>query len=266
MQEMAYPNYENPPVIEVVCGIHFKPIGNLLAPHLGLLWEKFKGDYPGCQEVAPLAPVIEQFGVERSTNFEIQELPPLPRIWFIHKNDNGIIQVQRDRFLYNWRKVRATDEYPRYPKVIEMFKGQLLNLKSFLSENKFGDLEPLQYEMTYINHIPEGDGWNNLSEIGKILPDYAFRGGIKRFLPSPEMINWRTSFLLPEMVGRMHITIRNAKRKNDGKPIILVDLTVRGIGGDGMESWFDLARKWIVFGFTDLTGDVVQKTIWRRKN
>ncbi len=49
------------------------------------------GDYPNCQEVAPLAPVIEQFEGEKQIKLDFQEVPPLPRIWFIHKNDNGII-------------------------------------------------------------------------------------------------------------------------------------------------------------------------------
>ena len=259
-----FPDYENPPVIEVVCGVHFKTINNLLAPHLGLLWEKFKSDYPFCQEVAPLAPVIEKFEGKKQIGIEFQEVPPLPRIWFIHKNDNGIIQVQRDRFIHNWRKVRPDDEYPRYPNVIKMFKSNLSQFESFLEENNIDKLVPLQYEMTYINHIWEGDGWSNLSEIDKVLPDYSFRQNSTRFLPEPERINWRTSFILPDKAGRMHVTIRNGKRRDDDKPMILLDLTVRGISNEGMEAWFDLAREWIVCGFDDLTGDEIQKTIWRR--
>ena len=48
--------------------------------------------------------------------------------------------------------------------------------------------------------------------------------------------------------------------------MILLDLTVRGIGKEGMEAWFDLAREWIVCGFADLTGDEIQKTIWGRRD
>ena len=70
----------------------------------------------------------------------------------------------------------------------------------------------------------------------------------KRFLPEPERLNWRTSFLLPDKAGRMHVTIRNGKKRDDGKPMIILDLTVRGIGKEGMEVWFDLAREWIVCG------------------
>ncbi|MHA2031977.1 MAG: TIGR04255 family protein [Candidatus Kariarchaeaceae archaeon] len=262
----VYPDFENPPVVEVVCGIQFKTINKLLVPHLGLLWEEFKPDYPECQEVAPLSPVFELFEGEQQRTFGFQEVPPLPRIWFIHKSDNGIIQVQRDKFLHNWRKVLPENEYPRYPFVIEMFKNRLAQFESFLSDNGFGKLEPNQYEMTYINHIWIEEVWNSLSEIGKVFPDFSFRINKKRFLPEPENINWRTSFLLPNKAGRMHVTIRNAKRRSDQKPMILMDLTVRGFSDNGMETWFDLAREWIVCGFADLTGKDIQAKVWRRLN
>ena len=263
------PNYENPPVIEVVCGILFKSIDTLLAPHLGLLWEKYKSEYPICREVAPLTSVIERFDETPQVNLQLADVPPLPRIWFVHKNNNGIIQVQRDRFLHNWKKVRPEDEYPRYPHVIKLFKDRLSRFESFLSEYDLGVIEPQQYEMTYINHIPQGDGWTTLNEIGKVFPDFSLRAIGHRFLPEPEGINWRTSFVLPEDTGRLHVTIRHGKLRGSGYPVLLLDLTVRGIGGDKtletMVAWFDIAREWIVRGFADLTGEEVQKSIWRRK-
>jgi len=127
----SLPDYERPPVIEVVCGILFKSIDTLLAPHFGLLWEKYKPEYPICREVPPLAPVIERFGEQPQIDLQLANVPPLPRTWFVHKNDNGIIQVQRDRFLHNWKKVRTEDEYPRYPQVIKLFKDRLAQFESF---------------------------------------------------------------------------------------------------------------------------------------
>ncbi len=47
------PDYELPPVLEVVCGVLFKPI-KLLVPHFGLLWEEFQSEYPTFQEAVPL--------------------------------------------------------------------------------------------------------------------------------------------------------------------------------------------------------------------
>ena len=263
------PDYESPPVIEVVCGVLFKTIDKLYAPHLGLLWEKYKKEYPVCRELPPLAPVIEHFKERSHVDLQFDDIPPLPRIWYVHEKDDGIIQVQRDRFLFNWKKVRSEDEYPRYPKVIKLFKDHLYQFESFVSENDLGNLEPLQYEMTYINHIPQGEGWTELNEIGKVFPDFSLRSGEKRFLPEPERINWRTSFVLPDNSGRLHAKIQLARLIDSGLPVLLLDLTARGIGKDrsfqGMTDWFDLAREWIVRGFTDLTGEDVQRRIWRRK-
>src|SRR5438552_8588615 len=80
------PDFDNPPVIEVVCGMQFKPLGSLLAPHLGLLWDRFTAEYPTCQEVAPLAAVIERLGdaTTPSLEFAVSDVPPLPRVWFVH--------------------------------------------------------------------------------------------------------------------------------------------------------------------------------------
>ncbi len=56
------PDFEKPPVIEVVCGLQFVPIRAFTVPYLGILWDKFKANYPNCREVAPLMPVVERFG------------------------------------------------------------------------------------------------------------------------------------------------------------------------------------------------------------
>lgn len=268
MTVLVLPEYENPPVTEVVCGILFKPIGTLLAPHLGLLWDKFRADYPHCREVAPLTPVIERFDESPAMDMEITDVPPLPRIWFTHVNNQGIIQVQRDRFLHNWRKVRPTDEYPRYHNVIQMFRDRWARFELFIREVELGTIEPLQYEITYVNHIPQGEGWTTNNDVGKVFPDFAWRPDQERFLRGIEGINWRTTFLLPQRAGRLHGTIRRGMRREDKYPLLLFELTARGIGDyktpEVMWAWFDLAHEWMVRAFTDLTGDEVQKKVWKR--
>ena len=262
------PDYDNPPVIEVVCGILFKDLEKLLAPYVGILWEKFRDDYPNVQEVSPLAPIAESFDGTKQTEYEYQISPSLPRIWFIHKEKKGIIQIQRDRFLYNWRKVSESDAYPRYPFVMQKFKDSLSFFTQFLEQNNIGNIQPKQYELSYINHIPFGEGFNDLSDINNVFPDFIWKNNRERFLPSPEGINWRTSFLLPDKQGRLHVVIRDAVRKSDGRPIFILELTVRGgadIPYNEMTKWFDMAREWIVRGFSDLTQEKFQKEIWRRK-
>lgn len=262
------PEYSLPPVTEVVCGTLFKALEGLQMPHIGLLWDRFRTEYPTCQEVAPLLPVIERFTDAPEPEMAgFSEVPP-PRIWFLHKEGNGVIQVQKDRFLHNWRQARPSDEYPRYATVKKLFESRLEVFGGFLTEFALGPLVPLQYEITYVNQIPLNSGWETLADLGNLFPDHNWRASPDRFLPIPEALNVRQSFALPNQFGRMHIAIRNGARREDSLPVLLFELTVRGFPGEpsseAMWNWFDLAREWIVKGFTDLTGESVQKTVWRR--
>src|SRR5688572_13207030 len=120
------PKYEKPPVIEVVTGIQFKGIKGLSGAHLGLLWEKFKLEYPQVKEVEPLAPSVESFDetpVREMALFE--NMFGLTRTWFETANGNALIQVQRDRLLHNWKKSKNTDTYPHYDHVIGSFRACL---------------------------------------------------------------------------------------------------------------------------------------------
>jgi uncharacterized protein (TIGR04255 family) len=268
------PKYDKPPVIEVVCGILFTSIEELLAPHFGLLWEQFKPGYAECREVPPLTPTIEHFGESpQEATLQFSNTPPLPRIWFIHA-DGSIIQVQRDRFLYNWRKIRPEDEYPHYPEVVEKFESYLSTFQSLLKDNALGEIELLQYEMTYVNHILQNTAWKSMSDIGHVFPDFSWQkqgpsGNKPRFLSEPEGINWRTSFVLADDMGRLHVHIQKGQLRQEGQPVLRLELTARGIGRekslDTMRDWFEFAHESIVWGFADLTDYQVQKNIWKRR-
>jgi uncharacterized protein (TIGR04255 family) len=265
-RNFPYPTFTNPPVVEVICGVTFKPLGGLLAPHLGLLWTQFRDSYPDCKQVDPLIPVIETFdGDEQRASLIADSY--FPRVWFFSKDENSILQIQRDRLLHNWRKVRPTDAYPRYANVSATFWKHLGEFQRFLADNGLGSVVPEQLEMTYLNHIPHGQGWTNLSELGRIFPDFAWRDG-NRFLPVGERATWRTSFPMPDHSGRLHVLIQTAFRRNDRLPIVVVDITARGLPKDlsenGLRSWYDLAHEWIVKSFADLTSENAH-ALWSRK-
>lgn len=263
------PSYETPPVIEVVCGMQFKPL-EMLQVHLGLLWQQFAADYPGCAEMPPLPTLIEHFEDEPRVNVGLSEIPPIARTWFLHKDQTGIVQFQPSRFLHNWKKVQPTDEYPRYSTVITMFRERLATFEQFVTDHELGRIEPFQYEMTYVNHIHQGEGWDSLADLHKVCPDFCFTHKESRFLPTFDSFNWRTSFVLPEKTGRLHVTVSSTSRKPENKPILALELTVRGFPKDGsrdaMWAWFDQGHEWIVRGFADLTGEEIQQRQWRRQS
>ena len=261
------PDFETPPVREVVCSVTYKYLDGFLVAHLGQLWEKFRDEYPKCEEKEPLGAVFEKLdaGGETERNVRLLTVPPMPRVWFSNEDDTRLIQVQRDRFIHNWKKMRDDDDYPRYPKVMKMFRTAFEHFEEFLAEQELGVVESMQYELTYVNYIARHEGWENCSDIGTLFPDFAWRNE-SRFLPEPESNDWRLTFPLPGNAGRLHVRIQKAFRNTDQQEIMRMDLTARGIGenksGSAMYEWFDMAREWIVCGFVDLTGERPQREHW----
>lgn len=263
------PDYESPPVIEVVYGVQFDSLG-LQCPTIGLFWQAVRQEYPSFVENPPLAPVIERFDPDRrtETQIELTTRPPLPRLWFIDRTENWLIQLQDDRFLYNWKKVKDQDAYPRFEVVSRKFLEAWDQFLGFCQREGLALPTVNQLELTYINHINVGDVETYVMEASSIFPDMRWRES-HEFLPSPETLAWKTSFLFPDRQGRLHASMRHAIRRKDQKPVLLLELTARGMPAskerESLRGWFAMAREWIVRGFADLTDKQVQKERWGRK-
>jgi uncharacterized protein (TIGR04255 family) len=262
-------SYDQPPVTEVACSVLFNSIDEILTSHIGLLWGLFQPEYPFSDDVVPIAPRIELFGnpvIE--TEVELNNVPALPRVWFISSDETRIIQIQRDRLIHNWRKLGSDSEYPRYDSIIQAFQEHLSTFDTFLRQSELGQIEPVQYEIIYVNKIPQGEAWKTFEDIGKIFPDFAWRTDSQRFLSEPKTINWITTFELPDEIGRLYVVIRHTIDE-ENHPLLLFELTVRGIGShssfESMKSWFDIAHAWVVQAFADLTAEIIQTEIWKRK-
>lgn len=254
------PSYKKPPVNEVVCGLRFQTPGNLRLPHIGLLWNKFRTDYPRIEHAPPIVSAKGEFLIDPATGLPIQ------RVWFINESDDQLIQFQFDRFYFNWR--RRQSDYPRYPHVIKQFERILNIIESFFNELEIGDLNPIEYELSYINHILKGEGWNTIEDLPKIFSDFIWERKTGRFLPNPSGIAWKTEFHLPEKMGRLVITLNQATRIEDKVPLFVFELKANGfdepVDKKAFRKWFDVAHEWIVRGFTDITTPEIHQ-IWERE-
>ena len=261
--------FASPPLTEVVFGIQFKPVTLFTVAHFGQLWEPFKtSGYDISQDTSPLFPAIERFDSRGPAEPPTLPDPLLPRVWFVHRDGTGIVQVQRDRFLHNWKRTHPDHQYPRYHQLKRMFHAHYATFSRFVGEHDLGDINPVQYEMTYVNHIPEGEGWGGLEDIGSVFPDFRWNTRHKRFLPSPSGTNLQLSFDVPDRTARLHVTIRSGTRAYDQKHLMICELSARGMppsdSHEAMWTWFDTARHWIVKGFVDLTNERVQHDTWGR--
>ena len=252
--------YENPPIDEIVCGILFDSIKELQTGHFGILWQKFRPDFSIIEDHNLLSPVSAEDLNNRGTL-------PLPRVWFVHKDENELIQVQFNRFLHNWRKRRPDDKYLGYENVIENFEKYLSRFQEFLEEESLENLAAKQYELTYIDHILENEGWETLNNLEKVFPNFVSLKGQNMLSTDIREINWQMAFGLPNDFGQLQLSIRNARRVSDDRHLLRIEFSaLSNQPYKPMRGWFDLVHDVIFNLFSNLISDDIQKQFWGRKS
>lgn len=268
------PDFAAPPVTEVALSVQFDPLASLRTPQLGLLWKDFRDRFPKTEEHPPLPPVIEKFGVLGSPKVDVRfEMTlPVPRCWFLNAAGTELIQVQQDRFVHNWRKVGQGDEYPRYEHIRETFKTELDAFRQFLAREQLGELAPNQCEVTYVNHIISGKGWEKHGQVGEVVTVWTSRYS-DTFLSEPQDVRFLVRYVIPDSagnpLGRLLISVEPAYRTDDDKPILVLQLTARGRpdgeGIDGVFRFLNTGREWVVRGFASITSPRMHE-IWERRD
>ena len=79
--------------------------------------------------------------------------PPLRRTWMISENGCNLIQVQQDRFLFNWKRTLDQNVYPSYEKVIGDFETYFESFMKFLDDVNVSRPVLRQFDLTYVNFI-----------------------------------------------------------------------------------------------------------------
>jgi uncharacterized protein (TIGR04255 family) len=264
------PDFSDPPLAETVLSVHFDRLSALRTAHFGLYWDEIRTRFPKTEEQGELPPVVERFPEQPQPmvgiQFEALGAPPPPRFWFIDDKGTELIQVQRDRFIKNWRRTGEGDLYPRYERVRDGFDRDFSDFAEFVSRNQLGTIRVNQCEVTYVNHIVSGAGWETHADISKVFtvwkqPQSAYPG-------QAQDLTFRAKFPIADQsggfVGRLHVTLQPVTRLTDGSPMFLLELTARGQIGEGAD-FFDVGREWIVRSFAELTTPTMHK-VWGRRN
>jgi uncharacterized protein (TIGR04255 family) len=268
-KQRTLPEFQNPPVIETVLGVEFAPLQGWSIPHFGLLWNEFKEEYP-LFEVQPALPRSSNdlevgLGAQTTPNLQLAALLS-SRCWFFNEDRTSLVQVQSDRFLHNWIKSSAADEYPRYENIRPMFEREWDLFRNFLSTQKVPLPTSVRCEVTYVNHIERGENWHTFGDLTDLLK--VSLGGEKLdFLPLPDQVICNARYPMTDALGTLTITFEPAIRKTDQKEVLQLRLTAQG-GAESARSedivkWLDKGREWIVRGFTDFTTPRAHQ-LWKR--
>ena len=255
------PDFQNPPLNEVVLGVQFRPPRNYQQILAGEVWNLYRAEYPDVQEQRALAPSFETFGLPASSGqFKLISGASHDRFWFVSPKGDELIQFQQDRLLHNWRKVGdGANEYPRFERMVDRFQIELAKLEKFAATLSPQALQITQCEITYINQIDAksnapmivGDWLRSLSFQEPVRPDdlsLTFRQVISDDGGKPQ--------------GRLIVEAATAF-KEDGSPLITLNITVRGAPREpSIRSAIDFiskGRELIVMRFAQLTTDLAHK-------
>ncbi len=264
------PEFKKPPVTEVVLGVEFDPLLQFKSAHAGRYWGTVAARYPNTEQQPPLLSSIEKFG---NAFWEVQTVrlamfdPEAVRHWFISADNNFLVQLQRDRFISNWRKSSAETEYPRYDGALrQRFADEYTHFKSFLRDSRLGEPTVRQCEVTYVNDVPAGAGWNDFEDALHLTSSWQCKG-TDGFLGVPSNLSIAAAYDMPDELGRLHYSFQRLRRITDQMEVIQFSLTARGkpesSSIEHIMSWMDRGREWVVKGFADLTSDKAHK-LWGR--
>jgi uncharacterized protein (TIGR04255 family) len=252
------PQWETPPIDEVAISVQFNDIPGFKIVHYGELAERLqKVGLTRHEDQSPIPASFEVFGKRVvPAQFQFQAVNvPFPRVWYMTKDKHRLVQVQPDRFIYNWRKVEGEGKYPRFSDVLPEFWDRCQVFQTFLADKGLPQLSLNQCELSYFNNIDVQHNetyhqafarvfrlWSSLS----IAP---LTSGVR---PEQDAGNFNLSYIVRDKDGtplaRVHSSVQAAERGN--KPVIRFSLVFRGpwtksVGQDLME-FFGFGREAIV--------------------
>lgn len=264
------PEFAEPPVVEVALGVQFEPIPRLAEPWIARFWlEEVRERFPEWTEALALPPAVEWFGIpgQPRVMFRLGQGALANRAVFQDAAQTGLLQLQQDRFVRNWRKVGNGDAYPRYETIRQSFASEVAGLRQFLGRNGLGELIPNQCEVTYVNHVPVEDV-SKLGQIGTLLAPWSGQFS-DNWLVAPETVELASHHHIVVdgvPIGRLHIALQPGYRGSEA--VFVLTLTARGRpSGPADEdtlAFLDLGREQIVRGFTSVTSKEMHAKWGRR--
>jgi uncharacterized protein (TIGR04255 family) len=245
-------NFERPPINEVVFGIRLAPKA-FLSIHYGLLWEEFRGDFPLASDQAPI------FLPDQASS--VAERGLMPRGWFESVDGKRLLQLQPDRFHFNWRQRELAEKYPRFEVLLpEFLKVWDRFFRRCREVRPSPEIEIASLELTYLNHFDDRSGWKSPSDNSRVLSFFGLN------IPNATLTGsfCQLQYLVEPSIGDLKIGVKQGIRRSDSSPVLVLDLTVsKRFEGESLEKWFVTARDTINSAFVSITTPEAQK-LWGR--
>jgi uncharacterized protein (TIGR04255 family) len=265
MLDKPLPSYISPPVIETVLGVQFEPLENFTNAHLGAFWSFLdRSEWTDTSNAPALQSQFERFeetawarlGAQFTLSQDVSS-----RLRIKNADHNRMIQVQNGRLHFNWLG-KDGGTYPRYETLKEGFDWAYTAFTEFAKQEGLGEIQPNQWEITYVNHILKGTVWDTPDDWSRfflLLGEVSREGDLEH-----EGFTGQWRFVIPEKKGRLHVEWQQGAKEDAKQEMVRLTFTARGsVGNDEAEltvsSGLDLGHQTIVRSFQTFMSDEANK-------
>lgn len=255
----------HPPIDEVALAVQFAPqtVDFMQASHFR---DGLKNRFPTRQEHQARPPMSEDFTdpAERpQVQFEVLNVPSMPRFWFVSADESELVQLQHDVLIYNWRRRAVDAQYPGYTAVRASMKEMLGQLNEVLAadDERPSALTPNWCEVTYVNQIASQDGSIDRPPLSRLLRGVEMPRQ-DSLLPETDDAQIHLRWTIQgdkEPRGRLTVALSSATRLATHVPIWAMSLTTRILAADeGIDAALaalDDGHDWAYRAFIELTSE-----------
>lgn len=150
---------ERAPIVEAVCGVLFDKIETLDAIEIGSYREHLRDRFPRHKVVPAIASTV---------GFEVYDgLAPV-RVWLVDATETTIVQVQQDRFYFNWQ-IGKDGQYPRFTKaggVRERALAEYAAFRSWIKDRLGVEMRPRNVDVTKVDQF----AWQGIEDLAALMP------------------------------------------------------------------------------------------------
>lgn len=226
------PKFENPPLIERAITVVFTKLEGFSIGDYGLFWSSLRDDFPISEMAPPVIQDRETFEGFKPAQPQIQIIADnsLPRALFRNPEKGELIQLQPDRFSFNWIKTGTDDRYPNSEPLLDRFFSLFNQISAFVAERQFGEIIPVQCELTNVNVIP-------ITDVGETFADVATVIRLPDLDQSYECLRLESQLAASKHllidddgkpIGRVHSIAQPAIQAETGELVFRFDIVARG--------------------------------------
>lgn len=251
--------FENPPVHEVAIGAGFDPEAvPLRSEHVGLFWAEIRDRFPVGEQRPPVGRP-ESIGDDA-------DIFPMPRYGFRSGDETTVIQVQRNTFVFNWR--RGGGDYPGFDaSLMPSFDEYFRIFENFCCDRLQVPTLALDHcSLSYFNTIRQCEYWDGPRDTRRVLPHVNLPDLGTNTCGTPAFdYHYK---LATEGDLNIRLRIRTGKSRDEQRANVLVfeieaNGRLGGVSKSMADGWYRRAHEALRDCFLSVTDEEVRNRYWK---